>query len=239
VRIAAKSVGAMIALLLFFGLTTSLLFSQTASPAQASQQTNQLQITTKTLPDGWAGDAYEAQLRATGGAPPYQWALDPQSKLPPGLTLSRAGLISGTPNLPGVFTFTIELRDQGPPTGWVQLTFKITIRAAFAVVWRQGPVVQGNQILGQVVVYNNVDDGVDLTLIVVAVNEVNKAFALGYERLPLGGKHETKPIAFGTNMNLPRGKYVVHVDAIGESVARNRIYRARQQTPGALSVVSP
>jgi hypothetical protein len=121
----------------------------------------------------------------------------------------------------------------------VQLAFKVTVRAAFAVVWRQDPVVQGNQIVGQVVVYNNVDDGVDLTVIIVAVNEVNKAFALGYERLELGRKSETKPIPFGTQMNLPIGKYVVHVDAIGEVPSKNRIYRARQQTPGPLTVASP
>lgn len=233
-QIAGNSVGATMALLLFFGFGSSLV----AQTAVTAQEQNPLQITTKTLPDGFAGDAYAAQLRASGGTPPYAWTLDPQSKLPPGLTLSKTGLISGTPNLPGEFTFIVQLRDQGPPTGWVQLAFKATIRVAFAVVWRQGPVVRGNQILGQVVVYNNVDDGVDLTVIIVAVNEVNKAFALGYERLQLGRKSETKAIPFGMNMNLPTGKYVVHVDAIGEVPSKNRIYRARQQTPGALALVS-
>jgi hypothetical protein len=237
VLVASKSVWAMMALLLCLAGKTSL-FAQTAPGDQSPPQQNPLQIVTKTLPDGFAGDAYEAQLRASGGAPPYGWGLDPQSKLPPGLTLSKSGLISGTPNLPGVFTFTIQLRDEGPPTAWVQLAFKITVRAAFAVVWRQGPVVRGNQILGQVVVYNNVDAGVDLTVVVVAVNEINKAFALGYERVELGAKSETKAIPFGTQMNLPAGNYVVHVDAIGEAVAKNRIYRARQQTPGALAVVA-
>src|SRR4051794_31735328 len=178
----ARSIGsAMCVLFLLFTIEPLL-----GQAAPASAQTTQLQFVTKTLPDGLAGEAYEVPLKATGGAPPYSWTLDPQSKLPPGLTLSKSGLISGTPNMPGVFTFTIELRDEGPPTGWVQLAFKVTIRAAFAVVWRQEPAVRGNQIVGQVVVYNNVDDGVDLTVIVVAVNEVNKAFALGYERLELG-----------------------------------------------------
>jgi hypothetical protein len=233
-RIARNLAVAMATLLLVLVVSPFLLGQAVPPGAQA----NQLQFVTKTLPDGFAGDAYEAQLRASGGAPPYAWTLDPQSKLPPGLTLSQTGLISGTPTVPGEFTFTIQLRDQGPPTGWVQLAYKITIKAAFAVVWRQGPAVQGNQILGQVVVYNNVDAGVDLTLIVVAVNEINKAFALGYERIELGGKSETKAIPFGTQMNLPAGNYVVHVDAIGESAAKNRIYRARQQTSGPLAVVA-
>lgn len=231
----AGSIGsAMCALFLLFA--TESLLGQAAPP---TAQSNQLQFVTKSLPDGFAGEPYEVPLRASGGAPPYGWTLDPQSKLPPGLKLAKSGLISGTPNLPGEFNFTIQLRDEGPPGGWVQLAFKVTVRAAFAVVWRKDPAVRGNQILGQVVVYNNVDDAVDLTVIIVAVNEVRKAFALGYERLELGRKSETKAIRFGTNMNLPIGKYVVHVDAIGEVPSKNRIYRARQQTPGPLTVVSP
>jgi len=35
---------------------------------------------------------------------------------------------------------------------------------------------------------------------------------------------------------LPRGGYVVHVDAIGEVAARNVIHRQRLQTPAALQV---
>lgn len=234
-RIAKKSVGAIAALLLLFAGTLSPL----AHSAQTPQQPNPLQFLTKALPDGLAGEPYEVQLKASGGAPPYAWTLDPQSKLPPGLTFSKSGLVSGTPNLPGEYIFTIQLRDDGPPSGWVQLAFKVTIRAAFAVVWRQEPAVRGNQILGQVVVYSNVDDAVDLTVIIVAVNEVNKAFALGYERLELGRKSETKALPFGTRINLPIGKYVVHVDAIGEVPSKNRIYRARQQTPAPLTVVTP
>jgi hypothetical protein len=164
--------------------------------------------------------------------------LGPQSTLPLGLTLAKNGTLAGTPTKPGEYTFTIELRDEGPPSGWLQREFKITIKAAFAVVWQRGPAVVGNQIVGQVVVYNNVADAVDLTVIVVAVNEVGKAFALGYERLQLGGKTQSGAIRFGGNMNLPTGKYVVHVDAIGEVPSKNTIRRARQQTPTALSVIS-
>jgi hypothetical protein len=231
----ARSVGSAMCVL-FLLLAIKPLFGQAGPP---TAQSNQLQIVTKMLGDGLAGEPYEAQLRASGGAPPYAWALDPRSQLPPGLTLSKAGVLSGTPNLPGEFAFTVQLRDEGPPSEWVQLTFKITIRAAFVVVWRQDPAVRGNQILGQAVVYNNLEDAVDLTVIIVAVNEVNKAFALGYERLELNRESETKGILFGTNMNLPMGKYVVHVDAVGEVPSKNRIYRARQQTPGQLSVASP
>ncbi|MGB6872795.1 MAG: C1 family peptidase [Dehalococcoidia bacterium] len=53
-----------------------------------------LEITTTTLPEGKVGDAYSATLEATGGKTPYSWNA---VGLPPGLTCSAAGVISGTP----------------------------------------------------------------------------------------------------------------------------------------------
>ncbi|MEQ8978892.1 MAG: Ig domain-containing protein, partial [Deltaproteobacteria bacterium] len=54
-------------------------------------------ITTSALPLGLLGDAYDADLEATGGVPPYRWVLVNDTPLPAGLTLSDAGKISGTP----------------------------------------------------------------------------------------------------------------------------------------------
>ena len=47
------------------------------------------------LPDATEGSAYSATLTATGGVAPYTWALVSGS-LPPGLTLTPSGEISGT-----------------------------------------------------------------------------------------------------------------------------------------------
>jgi hypothetical protein len=50
------------------------------------------------------------QLQAVGGLPPYRWDL-PGGALPPGLTLSEDGRISGAPTVPGTFGFTVRVRD--------------------------------------------------------------------------------------------------------------------------------
>ena len=67
-------------------------------------------ITTTSLPNGTVGQAYSAQLNATGGTSPYSWSVSSGS-LPAGLSLSLAGLISGIPTTAGSSTFTAMVSD--------------------------------------------------------------------------------------------------------------------------------
>ena len=70
-------------------------------------------VTTTTLPQGTAGQPYPStQLMASGGEPPYSWIITSGS-LPPGLTLSDTGVISGTPTpaAVGVYAFTVQVTD--------------------------------------------------------------------------------------------------------------------------------
>jgi len=71
---------------------------------------NAVQITTASLPNGTNGSAYSQQLQATGGQPPYSWSLYSGS-LPPGLSLSDGGLISGDALLSGTFSFSAQVAD--------------------------------------------------------------------------------------------------------------------------------
>jgi len=73
-------------------------------------------ITTTTLPGGAFDVAYSQQLNATGTGP-FTWTVS-AGALPGGLTLnSLTGIISGTPNAPGTFNFTV--RAEGPsPTSY-------------------------------------------------------------------------------------------------------------------------
>ena len=83
-----------------------------------------LAITTATLPGGKAGTTYNQTLAASGGTPPYTFAVT-TGALPPGLTLTGA-VISGTPTTPGTYSFTIEVTDSNAATATQQFTIVIT-----------------------------------------------------------------------------------------------------------------
>jgi hypothetical protein len=58
------------------------------------------------LPDAQQGSPYSQALSASGGVAPYTFAIT-AGTLPAGLSLSPAGLLSGTPTETGVFNFTV------------------------------------------------------------------------------------------------------------------------------------
>ncbi len=69
-----------------------------------------LKITTASLPDGAVGTDYNTPLSATGGKQPYIWSVV-SGVLPNGLSLSAAGVISGTPAYKQYESFTIKVQD--------------------------------------------------------------------------------------------------------------------------------
>ena len=64
------------------------------------------------LPYGNVGTGYSQQLSTTGGVAPYTWTLQAGSFLPPGLTLSASGLLSGTPTATGAYGFCVTVATQ-------------------------------------------------------------------------------------------------------------------------------
>ena len=69
-----------------------------------------------TLPNGTTGTAYSQTISASGGTSPYSYAVT-AGALPTGLTLSSAGVLSGTPTASGSFNFTVTGTDAGSFTG--------------------------------------------------------------------------------------------------------------------------
>ena len=59
------------------------------------------------VPSGRVGTAYSLNFTATGGTAPYVFSLGSNSFLPPGLTLTSAGRLSGTPTTGGNYTFML------------------------------------------------------------------------------------------------------------------------------------
>jgi hypothetical protein len=66
--------------------------------------------TASPLPSGTVGDAYSETMAAVGGTTPYVWTVS-NGSLPPGLSLSTGGAITGTPTTAGTWLFEITVTD--------------------------------------------------------------------------------------------------------------------------------
>ncbi|MEO6325223.1 MAG: ice-binding family protein, partial [Thermoanaerobaculia bacterium] len=71
---------------------------------------NVIALSPTTLPPGATQIPYSQAITASGGTAPYTFTIA-SGALPPGLSLSTAGLISGTPLSQGLFTFRIRATD--------------------------------------------------------------------------------------------------------------------------------
>ncbi|NTF46663.1 putative Ig domain-containing protein, partial [Rhizobium rhizogenes] len=82
-------------------------------------------ITPATLPAAVGGTAYSQALTAAGGLGSYTYTVT-SGTLPNGLTLSSAGLISGTPTAGGTSSFTVTAKDSANFTGSVAYNLTVT-----------------------------------------------------------------------------------------------------------------
>ena len=185
------------------------------------------------LPETYPHAVFELHFRARGGVPPLHWRVE-KGVLPPGLKLEDDGFLHGSPEHTGEFQFTVSVTDSGQPQRSVQKVFVLRVRSAMALNWKTPAHVNGNRIEGSAQISNTTADDIDLTFIVLAVPENGRAVAIGYQHFVLRRGTLAQELPFGET--LPRGGYVVHVDAVGEVPPRNVIYRERMQTPTMLQV---
>lgn len=108
--------------------SNTLLNANTKALLAAKKQADKLFlcIDPPTLPDGNPGAPYSQQLTATNGHAPYTFTIDSGS-LPTGLTMTLAGLISGTPTTSGAFPFVVKAVDSGNPNKQATKSYTITI----------------------------------------------------------------------------------------------------------------
>ena len=71
------------------------------------------------LPNGLSNVSYEQALTISGGAGPYEF-MQLAGSLPPGISLSTSGVLSGTPTTAGTYHFTLLATDASSGCGSVR-----------------------------------------------------------------------------------------------------------------------
>ena len=104
----------------------------------------------------------------------------------------------------------------------------ITVVNTLEVEWGWGPPpgVRDATVKGELHVINHSGNSVSLTVVIVAVNEIGKAFTLGYQHFALEAAKTSPSIPFGLQIQLPPGRYRVRADAVGEVEEKKIIYRS-------------
>jgi len=193
------------------------------APGQSTKSAP-LVIETPNLPKAFVRQPYEARLQTSGGLAPMKWEVT-EGNLPPGVVLQTDGDLKGTPEQTGEFRFTATVNDSSRPENQILKHFVLLVVSPLMAQWGRYPKVNGQRLEGSILVSNETDHDFDLTVIVLAVNEIGRATAIGYQHFPLKKNTDEMEIPFGDN--LASGSYQLNVDAVGEVAATNSIFRTR------------
>ena len=203
-------------------LAAVLSFRTTAQ--QAGTTTAPLVIQTVSLPKAYLRQPFVARLEAQGGVPPIRWEVSDGS-LPPGMFLESDGQLLGTPSEAGEFFFTVTATDSGHPAHQVTRQLSLLVTSPLWARWGRYPKINGQRLEGSIWVSNQTDRDFDLTMIVLAVNDIGRATAIGYQHFPLKKNSDEIELPFGDNLS--RGSYQLNVDVVAEVAATDSIYRVR------------
>ena len=111
--------------------TSSFTVKVTDANGQSATQATSITVaagvsTTFAAPPAAAVNApYSVTLTATGGTTPYTWSVN-SGTLPPGITLSSAGVLSGTPTTTGTYPFTVNVIDANKGVATASITLVVT-----------------------------------------------------------------------------------------------------------------
>jgi uncharacterized repeat protein (TIGR01451 family) len=93
-------------------------------------------ITSAAPPAAAVNSAYSFTLTATGGTTPYTWSVN-AGTLPAGLTLSSAGVLSGSPTTTGSYPFTVNVIDANHGVATASIT--LVVSAALTLTFPAPP----------------------------------------------------------------------------------------------------
>jgi len=106
--------------------------SQSATEATSLTVSDGVHTTFAAPAGGEVQTAYTDTLTAAAGTAPYTWSVNSGS-LPPGITLSSAGVLAGTPTTAGSYPFTVKVTDHDGGTATTPVTLVITPSVALSV----------------------------------------------------------------------------------------------------------
>ena len=214
---------------------TALLLLAAVAALSAQDLKSTVSITTKELPAATLWNRYTFQLQADGGIEPYHWRVVSGS-MPRGLELQDSGQIMGVVNQAGELDFLIQATDRTGARSQPK-KFTLAIEPPLRADWLKKSQVDGTRIDGSVKVSNTSGRDFDLTFVVLAVNDIGRATAIGYQHFPLKKNTRDQELPFGDTLS--PGNYVVNVDLVGEEPASRTIFRTRLVTPKQTIAQSP
>jgi hypothetical protein len=93
---------------------------------QFTVESNNISISTTSVPSATVGVAYDFGLLAANSTPPLTWTVT-SGNLPPGIQLmASSGLLVGTPTAAGNYTFTAQVTDQTTATAQATFTLQVS-----------------------------------------------------------------------------------------------------------------
>jgi hypothetical protein len=204
-----------------------LLFAATMVWAQQTPVLDSLSISTKELPKASLWEPYVANMQASGGIEPYHWHVIAGS-LPRGFVVNEGGTLTGVLDEPGEYEFTVLVTDNNKPPKQGKQQLVLSAETPMTAEWRRKAQVNGQRIDGSIKVSNHTGRDFDLTFVVLAVNDIGRATAIGYQHFSLKKDTRDTEIPFGDTLS--PGNYAVNVDVVGEEPISHRIFRARLVT---------
>jgi hypothetical protein len=201
-----------------------LVLAAIAAGAQQVAGPDSLSITTQDLPKALLWEPYVFEIEASGGIAPYHWQRVAGS-LPRGFVVNEDGRVSGLLSEAGSFEFTVLCSDHSNPATSQKKQFVLTAETPLSAAWLRKAQITGQRLDGSIQVSNRSGRDLDLTFIVLAVNDIGRATAIGYQHFPL--KKNTRDVELPFGDTLSPGNYVVNVDVVGEEPISRGIFRAR------------
>lgn len=163
-----------------------------------------LTVAPGTLPDATSESAYSQALTVTGGTAPYTFALASGDTLPPGLTLSAAGVITGTPSAKaGAYGFTVEVTDSFGSPAALKYTLNLKAPTISLTPGTLKPATSGKQFAAT---------------IVAAGGKGPYAYSIASGDLPPGLKFGSDGVLSGTP-SAPAGNFSFTVNAVDANSA--------------------